>query len=395
MVGDDVVGVGQVVVRVLPDAGVADRRHARGVRATGVGAAQVADVRRGGGGGDAEAVEGVAEDLGVGLVDADLVGERPVVEGVEQAVVGEVAPQRRPRSESGVGDDADAHASRPQRFQGVGDAGGEGEAPGIERQIGVAHLAVDAEVQLAAPRHHLAEDLLPRALETNLRAVRARGSDTMRARFDELRTKLTLHMELEESLLEVNLLVEELRRKNDDYFARMWVHDVIYDPAIRAEFAVGLWEPFYWRWKAVHLRIAGEGMLMAAGGPVLRGGLGLGARLILRSAPNVTRALVAADLGLSGNGIAALEGTFIDAGGVRAMHVGYIEATSRGALLAEVRGALPNILNAARADGIRTLQISGTFANKGFSRFAAGQTTQYGGMISSVNGVETFTFILF
>ena len=40
---------------------------------------------------DAESVEGVAEDRRVGLVRADLVGERPVVEELEQAVAVEVA----------------------------------------------------------------------------------------------------------------------------------------------------------------------------------------------------------------------------------------------------------------------------------------------------------------
>ena len=95
------------VVHVVVAAPVAHRHHAVGPRPDDVGAAEVADVG-GPGGFDAQAVEGVGEDRGVGLVGTDLVGERPVVEQVEHAVVLQVRPQDGGRAEADVADDADA-----------------------------------------------------------------------------------------------------------------------------------------------------------------------------------------------------------------------------------------------------------------------------------------------
>lgn len=51
-------------------------------------------------------------------------------------------------------------------------------------------------------------------------------------------------------------------------------------------------------------------------------------------------------------------------------------------------------MNAARAEGVQTLQISGTFANPELRAFAASQAAQYGGTYSSVAGRETLTFVL-
>jgi len=123
-------------------------------------------------------------------------------------------------------------------------------------------------------------------------------------------------------------------------------------------------------------------LILTEGGS-LRGQLAAGAR-----------ALTASDLGLSGKGIAKLVGTVTDAGGTRILNVGNIEAVSRGALVGQLRGALPNILSAARAGGVQTLQITGTFANPGLQQFAASQAGQYGGTFSSAGGVEALTFIL-
>jgi RHS repeat-associated protein len=105
------------------------------------------------------------------------------------------------------------------------------------------------------------------------------------------------------------------------------------------------------------------------------------------------RGIVAADLGLTGKGITNLTGTVVNAGTTRIISVGNITAT-RGALVGQLRGALPNILNAARAEGVQTLQISASFANPGLAEFAAGQAAQYGGTFSSAAGQETLTFIL-
>lgn len=105
------------------------------------------------------------------------------------------------------------------------------------------------------------------------------------------------------------------------------------------------------------------------------------------------RGIVASDLGLSGKGIVDLTGTVVDAGTTRIISVANITAV-RGALVSEARGALPTILNAARAAGVQTLQISATFANAGLAKFAASQAALYGGYYSSAAGQETLTFIL-
>jgi RHS repeat-associated protein len=105
------------------------------------------------------------------------------------------------------------------------------------------------------------------------------------------------------------------------------------------------------------------------------------------------RGLTAADLGLSGKGITNLTGTVVNAGTTRIINVANITAT-RGALVSELRGALPNILNTARAEGVQTLQISASFANAGLAEFSASQAAQFGGTFSSGAGVETLTFIL-
>ena len=73
VVVDDEVGFG-AGVGVVVEAAVADGAHADRLGAGDVGAAQVADVD-GLGGGGSEGREGGFEDLGRGLVVADLVGE--------------------------------------------------------------------------------------------------------------------------------------------------------------------------------------------------------------------------------------------------------------------------------------------------------------------------------
>jgi RHS repeat-associated protein len=100
------------------------------------------------------------------------------------------------------------------------------------------------------------------------------------------------------------------------------------------------------------------------------------------------------DLGLSGANIAKLEGTVTTSGSTRLIDVKYIEATSPGALLGEIRGAVPNALANAQAAGISTLQFNASFANAGLARFAAAQTAKYGGLFSSAGGSETLTFLL-
>jgi hypothetical protein len=125
--------------------------------------------------------------------------------------------------------------------------------------------------------------------------------------------------------------------------------------------------------------------LIPLGGAVARlgrGMLGLGS------------ALTAADLGLSGSGIAKLSGTVTNAGTTRIVHIGYVETARKGTLLGELRRAVPNMLGNARAAGVQTLQITGTAANPFFAQFAASQAARHGGTYASTGGMETLTFVL-
>lgn len=82
-----------------------------------------------------------------------------------------------------------------------------------------------------------------------------------------------------------------------------------------------------------------------------------------------------------------------NAGSTRLIDVGMVQAVE-GSLLPELRGAMGNIINTARAEGVQTLQITASFGNPRLSAFAASETARYGGTFSSFGGRETMTFIL-
>jgi hypothetical protein len=124
-------------------------------------------------------------------------------------------------------------------------------------------------------------------------------------------------------------------------------------------------------------------------GKVVKGVVGA-----IEGAAVVERALTAGDIGLSGKGIAKLVGTVVMAGSTKIINVANIEAVATGALTGEIRGAIPAMLSAASAEGVQTLQITGTFGNAGLSEFVASQAAQYGGTYSSLGAVETITFTL-
>jgi len=108
----------------------------------------------------------------------------------------------------------------------------------------------------------------------------------------------------------------------------------------------------------------------------------------------VTRAVAAADVGLAPNtALTALRGTIIDAGTTRIIQIKYIEAPP-GTLLPQLRSALPNILRAARADGVATLQIEASFGNGGLEAFVKSTTEALGGIYSSPGGTDVMTFVL-
>lgn len=85
-----------------------------------------------------------------------------------------------------------------------------------------------------------------------------------------------------------------------------------------------------------------------------------------------------------------LSGTVTNAGSTRVIQVGMVRGTIPPA---ELRGALGNMVNAARSEGVQTLQIQGTFANPALERFATQQANQLGGTVSSVEGVDMITFV--
>jgi hypothetical protein len=117
---------------------------------------------------------------------------------------------------------------------------------------------------------------------------------------------------------------------------------------------------------------------------------GVGATTRFGNAYSVTP-LQAKDLGLSRAVLSKLQGTVINAGPVRIISVEMIEGSVP---LAEVRGALPNIIEGARAAGVGVLQIDAIFANARLGSFVTKQAEQLGGIVSSMGGRDTITFIL-
>src|SRR5436305_7815928 len=108
--GDDRVAVGALVEFVLEGSGDPHRPHAGGPGAGHVGAPPVADMGAAGRVRVAETGQGVLEDPAVGLVDADFVGERPVVEVSKDPVALKMAKERRRWRETHVADDPEPHA---------------------------------------------------------------------------------------------------------------------------------------------------------------------------------------------------------------------------------------------------------------------------------------------
>lgn len=116
--------------------------------------------------------------------------------------------------------------------------------------------------------------------------------------------------------------------------------------------------------------------------------------------PIATRALIAADLGLSeaaATNITRLQGTVTEAAGVRIVSVGMIETAEGSAGLgAEIAPALQNMIGSARAAEMSVLQIEGTFANARLEKAASYLVSKAGGQVCSASetGATTFTFLL-
>ncbi len=109
-----------------------------------------------------------------------------------------------------------------------------------------------------------------------------------------------------------------------------------------------------------------------------------------------SRGLTAGDLGLSGRGIGEVSGTVTNQGSARTLSVDMLGAAERGSIpVAELRSALPNLLNNAAADGVSTLSIQASFQNNQLlSQFATQAVMDYDAEISSVDNIQTFVFKL-
>ena len=108
----------------------------------------------------------------------------------------------------------------------------------------------------------------------------------------------------------------------------------------------------------------------------------------------VQRAINAADIGLSGKGIAQLSGTVTEGGGVKVVSVDMLEATTAGLPLSELRSAAANMLSNASGGGNSVLQVEGVFANEGLARAASRAAAANGGSLSEAQGRFTMTFLL-
>ena len=103
------------------------------------------------------------------------------------------------------------------------------------------------------------------------------------------------------------------------------------------------------------------------------------------------RPLRADDLGLERAELAELQGSVVTTGTVRIVTLAMI----RGDIPpTELRGALPRMLEQARADGVTVLQVRGNFANETFQRVAQRQARQLGGSVSDANGRDLLSFTL-
>lgn len=130
---------------------------------------------------------------------------------------------------------------------------------------------------------------------------------------------------------------------------------------------------------------------MMVGGNGRAGAASAGGEIAATVAKPVTRALEAADLGLSRAAMQEIRGTVLNEGSTRILTVDMI----RGQIpVGELRGALSSILKSARADGVRVLQIEATFANEALEKFAVKQVEKLGGTVSSAGGKDTITFVL-
>ena len=98
------------------------------------------------------------------------------------------------------------------------------------------------------------------------------------------------------------------------------------------------------------------------------------------------------DLGLSGRGVKELTGEVFDAGTTRIMDIKMLQA--EGMNLVELRNAVPNMLERARRDGVKTLQINAQFANEVLERAVRRQVEKHGGSVSTSAGTDVITFIL-
>ncbi|XXY12321.1 RHS repeat-associated core domain-containing protein [Sorangium sp. So ce216] len=139
---------------------------------------------------------------------------------------------------------------------------------------------------------------------------------------------------------------------------------------------------------------SGVGAAMVLGAVLPKLGTGAGAAEAATGRIG-TRALTAADLGLSGKGLEELTGTVVNAGSTRILTVDMIKAAEGATVpVSEMRNALSTMLSQAQASGVRLLQIDASFANPRLQSFVYDQVAKYGGTAASVGGRDVMTFTL-
>ena len=112
------------------------------------------------------------------------------------------------------------------------------------------------------------------------------------------------------------------------------------------------------------------------------GGIGAGA---------AERAVTAADPGMPNAALSQLRGSVVNAGSTRILSVEMIEGRIAPS---ELKGALSSMVDAARADGVQTLQIQATFGNDRLQPLVAREATRLGGTLSTTGSTDTITFTL-
>ena len=115
---------------------------------------------------------------------------------------------------------------------------------------------------------------------------------------------------------------------------------------------------------------------------------------LIPGAGPTTRALTTADLGLTNAVLTTVEGSVFQHGGTKIVTVDMIEGAIGQISRREITQAMPNMLRAARGEGVQVFQIEAAFANGPLQRFVFKQAGELGGTTATQAGRDTITFNL-